>query len=492
MFSFLDTKIGLDIGQDSIKLIEVRETLTGFTIKKNIRYKIPYDSEGNTNHKELKLLLEKIISDNEHKEITAAISHDIIFVKEIPAGKNKEENEKNIDLLILNSLPVDKKELIIRYKKNKDKILCIALDKSFYEKNKPVLDFLKSNTECLTIEPVAIEQALKISNKYKNTKENIAVVNLGALRVSITILKSGSLYSCRMLPGKGMFSLSHKIANDQNITFREAELLRRSTILDKNTEGTITNYIKEITDEIKYTTADFKLNTIILCGGGSGIKNLSAGFEEIFPESKIDKLPIPPEKFKTSQEEKTPHAFFTQALGLALHSESSINFPFEPNNNQKRKITFSYLYASSIFLALLIIFNINLSIKTAYLKKQTNILSQKMNTVFIDTFGQETIVDPYLQMQQKMQSASGLNASIPQIKILKELKSHLPVNGDIVLTSLKIDLKKLSLSGQSLNYNSVETFKKNIKRSKSFSDISFRTDNKSKNYIEFSMKMDFR
>lgn len=492
MFSFLDTKIGLDIGRDSIKLIEIKETLFGFKIEKNIRYKIPYDETGNTDTEELKKLLEKILDENTHKEITASISHDIIFVKEIAAGKNREETEKNIDLLILNSLPVDKNELVIRYKKIKDKILCIALDKSFYVKNARILKILEPYAEFLSVEPLAMRNALNFSEKYKNSKDNIAIVNVGAMRVSITILKAGNLYGCRILPGRGMFSLSERIKDSQNISFREAELLRRSAILDKDTEIIIKDYVKEITDEIKYTTADLKISTIVIGGGGFGLKNLKAGFEEIFTEAVIDDTPVAPEKFKASKEEKAPHAFFTQALGLALNDSNAINFPFNPENTKKRKFSFSYIYALVAFFALILIFTINLNIKTSYLTKQVKSITEKMNNVFTQTFGREKIVDPYLQMQQKIQTASGFNSSISQIEILKEIKSLLPKDGKTILTSLKIDMQKISLSGQSLNYNSVEIFKTNIKNSKSFSDISFRTDNKSKDYIEFTLKMDFK
>lgn len=492
MFSFLDTKIGLDIGKDSIKLIEIKDTLTGFKIQKNTRYKIRYDENGNTDEQALQQLLEKIINEHPHTEISVTISHDILFMKEIPAGKNKEETEKNIDLLILNNLPIDQKDLIIRYKKTKDKVLCLALDKSFYSKNDKMLNYLKKNADFLSTEPIALQNALKFSKKYKTTTENIAIINIGALRVSITLFQNGSLYGYRVLPNKGMFSLSKKIEASQQISFKEAELLRRSSILDKKTEQNIKEYIKEITDEIKYSSADLNPDTIILAGGGAGLKNLKAGFEEIFTETKIDTTPIAPEHFQTSKEEKTPHSFFTQALGLALTDENDINFPFTPTAKKKQKMNFSYMYAAAILALLLTIFSVNLSVKSAYYTKQINNLTAKMNTIFTQTFGKQKIIDPYLQMQQKMQAASGFSSSIKQIKTLKEIQNLLPQNGKIILTSLKIDLQKISLSGQALNYNSVESFKKNIKQSNTFTDISFRTDNKSKQHIEFSMKMEYR
>lgn len=510
MLSFSDTTVGIDIGTDSVKVVQAKKSLTGISIKEAVRLKIPYDHQGNSKTQDIISLLRETLSQYEDQEIVVSLSHDLLFIKTIPLTqvKNSSQIKEKIEKEIKNSFPKGQDELItehiLRNKRSKDKqnVLCIGIEKTFYAKHKEILEFLETKANHLTVETVAIGQAFeylkKVSPQFKD-KHNVAIIDIGASKTTIIIISGNELTFSRIIPASGIFSLTKNLSSRSGISFKEAELLRRSDIIDENTKATIKEYVENLGQEIKYSlgafnnTSSAKVEKIIISGGGSNLQNLSNDLEYCLGLP-VENLSLPPKIFKKSKAIKDAYSFFLISLGLSLNGINSMSFPFSLNQAKPKNkfLEHSFIYSAAALATVIVLFSLNLHLSLLNKEKYNSHLNNKLNHILKNTFKIKRIVEPYSQMKQKFNLSHRIRSPLLSLNILKEIYKKVPEESGVILNRVAIKNGKIYLKGSITSYKILNKFKKNIKDSSWFEDITFRTSQESRDRINFFMNISIK
>ena len=194
-------------------------------------------------------------------------------------------------------------------------------------------------------------------------------------------------------------------------------------------------------------------------------------------------------------------ALMDSALALALrHDKSGQGFNFRKDEFEVKK-RYSGLKTEirkvAIFLILILVFlMVDLGLDYYLLKQRYDRLEQNIEEVFKRTFPDVRMTrNPVVQAKTKLQEVRESTAGLPgtrgsqrQLELLDEI-SKLPKSLDIHVTSWVVDQDKVTLSGDTDDYATVDSIENALKASSYFSSVkSPRSDRDDKTgRIEFDM-----
>ena len=319
-------EVGIDIGNHSIKLIELEERKGHITLTKCFYLKITNGDKKSA----LKELLEQ--SKSTLKRAVTSIAGPSVIVRyiEMPPMKKEElksaikfEAEKYIpfhidesiiDFAILNKTSIGTQRILLVAAKRQDVI--------------NLIEFLKE----FGLEPAAIDiDSLAVLNSFRHTKvettqDNVyALVNIGARFSNMNILIGQDLYFTRDIILGGM-DITTRIKDGFGIGFDEAELLKIEP-RDKREDvaRTIIPVLEKLASQIKLSLDYFEtqygrnVDRLYVSGGSSYLFNMvdflkeGLGIDVIMwnPFEGITALDLP-------DEARHLPAQFAVAMGLAL------------------------------------------------------------------------------------------------------------------------------------------------------------------------------
>ncbi len=314
--------VGLDISDLSIKLVQldkIRDKIKIQAIGKINLAKGIIESGEIKKKDELIKALKKLMANPSYgkvssEEIVACLPESKTFIKLIEVDKSPNPIPEIIGNEIEKHFPLSINEIYYDWQLIKDLpdkylILIGASPKNIVNQYSDMLDEAKLSTAALEIESIAICRCLlteesprflspasflthkKITDK-KNVSANYAVIDIGANHTSMIFYSINSILFSVSMPISGE-QITDSIAEILEINSVQAEKAKIICGLDNDKaqgiiknilDNTIQNLIKKIITAIEFYNHYFSdygpLNRLLLCGGGSNIKNIDKIIEQ--------------------------------------------------------------------------------------------------------------------------------------------------------------------------------------------------------------------
>ncbi|WP_018247715.1 type IV pilus assembly protein PilM [Orenia marismortui] len=277
--------IGLDIGEESIKITEVQTVWGRIVLNSLALIPTPEDAVIEGDIKNLSLLEEKIneaLDENEfeaNRVITAVSGEQVISrMVDIPAMPEDDLDEA-IKWEARDKLPIDVEESIVDYEilNKKDdggyQILIIAVKKDLIDKYLKLFEALELIPVAIEIEPVAI--ARTVDKLYMD--DTIGVIDIGTKTTDISIINRGRLLFTRTV-GMGGENITQDISETSGISLEKAEEYKKDNDLFKKEESNLivrnlTTAIYRSLDYFQVKYKSFDIDRIVLTGGGGNLIN---------------------------------------------------------------------------------------------------------------------------------------------------------------------------------------------------------------------------
>jgi type IV pilus assembly protein PilM len=293
--------IGLDIGDESIKLTEVH-TKWGSIVLNNVAI-IPTPlgtvNDGElTNVMKLEKVIKQVLEEKEFqsKKVVTAISGEKVITRMIDIPEmSEEELSKSIKWEAADKMPIQIDEAILDYeildrKENGGyKILLIAVKKDLINKYLNLIETLELEPVAIEIEPIAI--ARTIDRLY--TSKVIGIIDIGTKTTDISILHSGQLVFTRTV-NIGGDNITKDLSETNGYSLEEAEEYKRvNNLFDKQEANLIirnlTTSIYRSLDYFQVKYKDFDIGKIVLTGGGGNLIGFDSHLTREFGVS-VEKL----------------------------------------------------------------------------------------------------------------------------------------------------------------------------------------------------------
>jgi general secretion pathway protein L len=136
------------------------------------------------------------------------------------------------------------------------------------------------------------------------------------------------------------------------------------------------------------------------------------------------------------------------------------------------------------------------------LKKRHDVLDQKINEVFRKTFPDVSrIVDPLQQMKVRINELKksalmtpGLKADERVVDLIKDISERVPMDLDVHVNRMVIDPDTVQISGDTDNFNTVDSLKGRLEPSSYFTTVTITSANLDRkgNRVEFDLKLQRR
>jgi type IV pilus assembly protein PilM len=287
--------VGLDIGSHAIKVCQLKRTSSGYAIISLGSTVLPEGAveDGTLNEPEI---VSKAISDLlqnlkiKNKKIGFSISGYSVIVKKVNLAVMEDAQlEEHIMAEAEQYIPFDIDDVYLDFQdlktglKETDRtdVMLVAAKKEIVD---DYLDMLRS----LNLSPVIVDvDGFALENTYEynyQKEENVALVDIGASKMSINILSQGISVVARDII-VGSRQITDQIQNVFDIEFEEAEALKLGSVQDEDKREeiekifstTCTQWILEIKKAIDLYHSNHSeqpLKKLILSGGGAKVSGL--------------------------------------------------------------------------------------------------------------------------------------------------------------------------------------------------------------------------
>jgi type IV pilus assembly protein PilM len=232
--------VGLDIGTNSIKLVEVEESKGGLRLKNFGISPIPKDSIVNgaiVNHDAIVGSIQQLLANLKVKtrDAVASVSGHPVIIKKISMPQaTDEELEESIKFEAEQYIPFDLDEVNIDYqilaveegKSDHMSVMLVAAKKVMISDYVKLLTDAGLNPVILDIDVFALENAFE-TNYQNEEPQAVALIDIGASTININIIKEGlSAFTRDIFLGGNQ--ITEDIQKHFGISFEEAETLKTS------------------------------------------------------------------------------------------------------------------------------------------------------------------------------------------------------------------------------------------------------------------------
>lgn len=287
--------VGLDIGSHAVKVCQLQQTSGGYAILTLGSTVLPEGAveDGTLNDPEI---VSKAIADLfqnlkiKNKKVGFSISGYSVIVKKVNLAVMQEAQlEEHIMAEAEQYIPFDIEDVYLDFQDlktgnqetDRTDVMLVAAKKEIVDDYLDMLRSLNLNPVLVDVDGFALENTYEY-NYQKN--ENVALVDIGASKMSINILSQGISVVARDII-VGSRQLTEQIQNVFDIEFEEAEALKLGSIPsnDKRKEieeifsTTCTQWILEIKKAIDLYHVNHPekpLKKLILSGGGAKVSGL--------------------------------------------------------------------------------------------------------------------------------------------------------------------------------------------------------------------------
>jgi type IV pilus assembly protein PilM len=320
-FGKKDHIVGLDIGSRSIKAAEIVETKQGLSLKRFGIVDIAHGAieEGTINDPEtVAESIKQLFKSYNIKETNVAVSiggYSVIVKKISVQTMDEEKLQETIHFEAEQYIPFDISDVNLDFQilgesesnPGQMNVFLVAAKKEMVNDYINLVNLAGLNPCIVDVEAFALQNAIEANYDMQN--ENTALIDIGASKTSLNILKGNSSLFMRDV-SLGCGQINQKIMSLIECSFEEAEQLKYGEKPDRLTQedlkGIISSVVTDWCTEIRraldffYSTyPEDQIKRIILSGGGANIDEFrellateaSAEVESInpFKNLKIDK-----------------------------------------------------------------------------------------------------------------------------------------------------------------------------------------------------------
>jgi type IV pilus assembly protein PilM len=286
--------VGLDIGSRTLKLAEIIDTKAGATLKNfsTIDIEPGLIEEGSVRDPEaVSGYIRELFKSTKLKDKNAAISiggYSVIVKKINVQTMTEDELHESIHFEAEQYIPFDISEVNLDFQilgesehnPNQMNVLLVAAKKEMISEYINLMKMAKLHPRIIDVDAFALQNIYEFN--YTSEDENIALIDIGASKTSLNILKNNVSEFMRDV-SLGCEQINDKIASAVGCTIEETEAIKLGEESDLiSTEDLNEIIVSVVTDwciEIKraldffYSTyPEEQINRIVLSGGGANIK----------------------------------------------------------------------------------------------------------------------------------------------------------------------------------------------------------------------------
>ena len=345
MFRKKDHLIGLDIGSSFIKVAELKTTGQGYVLNKFGMARIAPGSivEGRVaNMQGLANDIKSLFKSQKIHEKNVAIStggHSVVIKTINTTNRPGKELHNTIYAEAEQYIPYDIDDVNIDYQiigesefsSEQISVLLVAVKKDLVAEYIELIHLAGLNPRIIDVDTFALQNAYEIL-PYKNAEQITLLVDIGASKMSLNILKANASLMMRDNMS-GTNQILEEISNQSGITIEEAEQAlngEKKGIIDMDTMASICSKVTqswcseifEVVNTFQSGGNNETVEKIVLSGGGVFVD----GFKDcLLSELDADVSIINPFEGLIINEKKFPDSFITKvapqapiAIGLAL------------------------------------------------------------------------------------------------------------------------------------------------------------------------------
>jgi type IV pilus assembly protein PilM len=235
------------------------------------------------------------------KNVAAAVSGHSVIVKKVSLpAMTRDELDEQIRWEAEQYIPFDVNEVNLDFQilnggggEGQMEVLLVAAKKDLVDDYVQVIREAGLVPVAIDVAAFAVENAFE-ANYDVRADEVVALVNIGAQVVNINIISNGAPAFTRDITTAGN-QYTEEIQKALSISFEEAERIklggRRSEssqeVVPQEVESamravteTVIGEISRSLDFFSATSADSRIERVVLCGGGAGVAGLQAGFQQ--------------------------------------------------------------------------------------------------------------------------------------------------------------------------------------------------------------------
>lgn len=287
--------LGLDIGSHAIKCVLLSSTKSGLVLKSLGVANLPPDAivEGNIEEKAvivntIKNLLK--LQKYKVKNICTSISGYSVIIKKINLPTtSREELSETIEVEAEQYIPFDISEVNVDFEilgqsetsEDQMDVILVAAKKDIIDSYIDLLDDCQLEPRIVDVDVFAMENAFSVN--YPDIKDTVALIDIGANKLNINIVKEGSSLFTRDAPMGGA-RITEEIQEQFDVDYDTAEGIKWGGIeapdLNAVTDivsRAIENWVAETRRAFEFletTYPDEKLSGIYLSGGSSRFEGL--------------------------------------------------------------------------------------------------------------------------------------------------------------------------------------------------------------------------
>lgn len=302
---------GLDIGSRTIKAAELVKTRGGYGLKNFGKIDLPYGIIENGAFKEPETVAEAIrelFKANRFKTKNVAISIGgySVIVKKINVPSMPEETlNETIHLEAEQYIPFDINEVNLDFQilgeneanPNQMGVLLVAAKKDMIDEYVNIVEMAGLNPSLVDVDAFALQNVFEMN--YDTAQVNVALVDIGAAKTSLNILKGGVSEFIRDI-SFGCDQINEQIAIQFGYSFEESEQIKQNPGADEKQAEQINEIIGAVSmdwcteirralDFFYSSYPDDRINQVLISGGGAQISALQQNLEAEI-ESKVAKF----------------------------------------------------------------------------------------------------------------------------------------------------------------------------------------------------------
>jgi|GEM_PF-3117913 len=490
--------ITLDIGSQSIKLLELEKTLRGWIVS-NFLERLIIPQEGKNRDEIIPELLKEISLEAElkNKSIITFLPRQLCSVKYLRLpSEDYNEISQMISFEAENVFPFSLAKFELGFAiqevlpdKN-SKIIIAAIEKSLVEKL--LNQFKKTN---LSVERIGLS-SLALSKAYlSKNKENAVLIDIGQTATEVNVVYEGNLGFSRSFPVAGVH-LTKALMSDLNLSEKEAEnsKLEGNWPRDKNLPS-VKDWYNRLILEIKRTIEaplrdrpEVTFSQIILSGGGSKLSGLK---EILSSKLNLESKFFAPGGIQVSEEIKKDFLENSYrlpvALGLALEEDGTHPFNFIPREFQnkigRKKKQKTVIFAAVASIGLIVLLEISLGMVALCHLARKKMLQKNLAKV-------APAVTHVMERREEIKLLKNYFKRVSPLEALRGLSEIIPE--DILLTRFSLDKNgKGDLAGLTTEHSKISDLIKKLEKSPQFSNIFSRYSRtkakQGKNLVEFAI-----
>lgn len=390
--------IGLDIGSNNVKAVELAESGKDLVLK-HVGFSpieaIPDLTNDEDRHRAvIKAIRAVLPSENlKSKKVVTALSGKNVIIRTVSLPKgpvtrlSREEVKRLIIAEIEAEIPFPVEDAALDYylledpatlKEEKIKLMTAVVPKTEIDKNIALIREVGLEHEAIDVIPFALMRGMSVLKNRLNV-ETFGIIELGAATTEVVVAKDQDLLFTRNIPLGGNL-LTRVIQDILNLDYARAD---NSKVKD-GLPQTVTPQFERVATEIRNSLSYFqlqehkKIDLTFVTGGGAKLKNVLQ-----FLKEKIDiplEIPSPLENIKNEMKNipadfvEDIGSFLSVAVGLALKAKKGEKrFNLLPEELRKAVVPFQMIYIGAGVLTSLCLVSLYLFLSLKIKKTDTMI-----------------------------------------------------------------------------------------------------------------------